>query len=136
MSTSSPAADAAVDAEVAAARRRAAVRDYSQARRRIVLDATAFSFLGGALGAVAAFGAGSALLPAAEGAALALGGVGVGALRAPPAAWAGLAGAVAGAGAAAAFFSRERGLEDALDASYLRALGVSEAQCAALRRVV
>ena len=27
-------------------------------------------------------------------------------------------------------------LEDALDASYLRALGLSEAQCAALRRVV
>jgi len=115
------------------ARRRAAVRDYAQARRRIILDATALSFVGSALGAAAGYAAAAALaLPSPS-----LAGVGLGALRAPPAAWGGLAGAVAGGGAAAAFFARERGLADALDADYLRAAaGLSEAQVAALRRVV
>jgi hypothetical protein len=120
------------DEEDALARRRAAVRDYAQARRRIILDATALSFIGSAIGAAAASAAAAALaLPSP------LAGVGLGVLRAPPAAWAGLAGAVAGGGAAAAFFARERGLADALDADYLRAAaGLSEAQVAALRRVV
>jgi hypothetical protein len=113
--------------------KRESILEFKAARRRAIQDATLASFVGAALGAAAgSFGAQAAAPALAN----SLATIGVGGLRATAASWAAASLAVAGGALASALFARERGLADALDTSYLDAVGVTDVEHRALRRIV
>ena len=113
--------------------KRESILEFKAARRRAIQDATLASFVGAALGAAAgSFGAQAAAPALAN----SLATIGIGGLRATAASWAAASLAVAGGALASALFARERGLADALDTSYLDAVGVTDVEHRALRRIV